>query len=169
MEKGSVLVLTLIAVLILSGMAITGLTVSTTEAQSTQNFYLNKRAYYTAVEGVEVVRNLIYNDPAPENVTTLKKIPTDTWVGNTSMNYTYYVTGSMEDLQYFKEGVYELPTVGGFQGFDPPPLPSISMGGTISIAPVVWQVNITSEVYFGKKKSYSEIQSGIYSIVTVDY
>ncbi len=166
MQKGSILVLTLIAVLILSGMAITGLTISTTESQSTQNFYLSKRAYYAAVEGVEVVRNMIYEDPDPGVVNTIQKTPDQTRVGGADKNYTLYVTGSMVDFQDYLNGNADLPTVGGFMGFDPPPLPSISLGaGTFNIAPVIWQVNITSEVYLGKRKSYAEIESGIYSIV----
>lgn len=169
MQKGSVLVLTLIAVLILSGMAITGLTISTTEVQSTQNFFLNKTAYYTALEGVEVVRNDIYNDPDPNTVITISKTPGETRSGSEEKNYTYYITGSMEDLQYLLNYQQEPPPVGAFQGFDPPPLPGISLGGSVSIAPVIWHVNITAEVYFGKRKSYAEIESGIYSIVTVEY
>ena len=55
MEKGSMLVLAIIATLILSLILVAGLTVSTTEVHTTQNYFLNKVSYYKAVEGVEIV------------------------------------------------------------------------------------------------------------------
>lgn len=167
-QNGSALVLTLIAVLILSSLAVTGLTVSSTEIQSTQNFYLNKRAYYTALEGVEEVRNEIFTNPDPEYVTSLTRNSSQTMVGGGS-NYTYYITGSMEDLRYFMEYQMDPPKVDYFKGFDAPPLPGVGLGGTVTIAPVIWSVHITSCINTGKKKSYAEIQSGIYSIVSAGY
>ena len=167
-QQGSALVLTLLAVLILSALAITGLTVSSTEVESTQNFYLNKRAYYTALHGVEEVRNEIYRKPDPEDVIAISKCGTETQVG-TGSSYTLYITGSMDDLRLYLESSVPPPVVDFFQGFNPPPLPAIGLGGTVAVAPVVWSVRITSCVSAGKKKSYSEIESGVYSIVSVGY
>ena len=167
-EDGSALVITIIAVLILSGLAITGLTVSSTEVQSTQNFYLNKRAYYTALEGVEELRNEIYRNPAPEYVSTLLREKDTTLEGGGS-NYTYYVTGSMQNLRDFLEGVGELPNINFFDGFSPPPLPAVGLGGSITVSPVVWSVHVTAVVNSGGKKSYAEIQTGVYSIVGGGY
>jgi hypothetical protein len=168
MQDGSALILTLVAVLILSSLAVTGLTVSSTEVQSTQNFYLNKRAYYAALEGVEELRNEIFRNPAPEYVTTLIRDIDQTTDGGTS-DFTYYITGSLDDLYNYTEYSTPLPNITFFDGFNPPPLPSVGMGGKISVAPVIWSVHVTACVSFGNKKSYAEIHSGVYSIVSTGY
>jgi hypothetical protein len=167
-EDGSALVITIIAVLILSSLAITGLTVSSTEVQSTQNFLMNKRAYYTALEGVEELRNEIYRNPAPEYVVTLNRTKDTTQEGGEA-NYTFYITGSMENLRNYIEYQTPPPNVDFFQGFSPPPLPAIGLGGTVTVSPVVWDVHVTATVSTGKKKSYAEIQTGVYSIVSTGY
>lgn len=167
-RDGSALVLTLVAVLILSSLAITGLTVSSTEVQSTQNFYLNKRAYYAALEGVEELRNEIFRNPAPEYVTTLNRDSTTTKNGS-GTDYTFYVTGTMEHMYYHVEDSSTTPNVTFFDGFNPPPLPAVGMGGKVTVAPVIWSVRVTACVTHGKKKSYSEIHSGVYSIVSTGY
>lgn len=167
-QDGSALVLTLVAVLILSSLAITGLTVSSTEVESTQNFYLNKRAYYTALEGVEELRNEIFRNPAPEYVTTLNRTLDITKDGS-GTNYTFYVTGAMENMYSHVEANETTPNVTFFDGFNPPPLPSVGMGGKVTVAPVIWSVHVTACVNQGKKKSYAEIHSGVYSIVSTGY
>ena len=167
-EAGSALVITLVAVLILSSLAVTGLTVSSTEIQSTQNFYLNKRAYYTALKGVEELRNEIFRNPAPEYVTTLNRVKANTLDGGVT-NYTFYITGFMEDLRNFTEDQTPPPNIDFFQGFSPPPLPSIGLGGTVTVSPVVWDVHVTATVSAARKKSYAEIQTGVYSIVSTGY
>ena len=55
MERGSILIITLIAVLILSFMVASGIRTATTEIHTAQNHYLNKIAYYNAVDAVKVV------------------------------------------------------------------------------------------------------------------
>jgi len=167
-RNGSALVLTLMAVLILSGLAITGLTVSSTEIQSTHNFYLNKQAYYTAVEGVEQVRNLILQNPEPTEVIAISKTFNDT-TSNENGIYKGYITGSMQDLRYYVDYGTDPPPVDSFEGFDPPPLTGIAMGSQVNISPVIWRVDITSRVTVGKRTSYSEIESGVYSIVMTGY
>lgn len=167
-EAGSALVITLIAVLILSGLAVTGLTVSSTEVHSTQNFYLNKRVYYTALEGVEELRNEIYRNPAPEYIITLNRDKDITLKGG-GASYTFYITGSMEDLRSYTEYDTDPPNIDFFRGFSPPPLPAVGLGGSVTVAPVVWDVHVTATVKAGRKKSYTEIQTGVYSIVSVGY
>ena len=67
MEKGSMLILAIIATLILSLILVAGLTVSTTEVHTTQNYYMNKVSYYKAVEGVEIVTETIRNESDPSH------------------------------------------------------------------------------------------------------
>jgi len=162
-NRGSILVLALISVLVLSVMAIAGLTVSTTEIQTTDTLFLRKSAYYLAVQGVEQVRDLIYQDPNPEVVGTLIRTTTDTTYNEGGMAKSY-ITGSLIDLE---AGSPKGVTM--FDGFDPPPMPGISLGAISAIQPVVWDVRITSRINVGRKRAYSEIQTGVYSIVTTGY
>jgi len=171
MNRGSVLILALIAVLILSIMAIAGLTVSTTEVQTTDTTFLRKIAYYEAVEGVEEVRDVIFQFPDSDSVETIVKTQSDTtsFVGTASgegrhMGYNKaYMTGSLIDLQNNTPQY-----ISQVQGFNPPPLPGISLGMITSIFPVVWDVEVTSEITVGRKKAYAEIQAGIYGTITID-
>jgi hypothetical protein len=184
-EKGSIMILTVMAVLILSVMVTGLLNVGTTEIYTTQNYQLDKTAYFTAVQGAEEVRNLIYNTPDPESVTTIKRYPNGIEGPNISgENPAYgtstdleginrsYITGSLKELEaYYAAGGSSsaLHYVDQLKGFEAPPLPSISMGGGASVAPVIWKVNITAEVKMGKRVSYSEVITGVYSIITISY
>jgi hypothetical protein len=152
-------------------MAIAGLTVSTTEVQTTDTLFLRKIAYYEAVEGVEEVRDLIFQFPDSDSVETLSKSLNDTasFVGTSSgegkhMGYNKaYLTGTLIDLQN-----NDPQTISQVEGFSPPPLPGISLGIITSIFPVVWDVKVTSEITVGRKNAYAEIQAGIYGTITID-
>jgi len=160
MEKGSMLILAIIATLILSLILVAGLTVSTTEVNTTQNYYMNKVSYYKAVEGVEIVTDeiRIATDPSTLNVEA-----GDYQVSESGMTKKF-ITGSLVDLQ---NGTYQ--NVKPFAGFDPPPLPSISLGSASGVMPVIWYVPVTSEVTVNRKRSFTEIEAGIYSILITGY
>jgi hypothetical protein len=168
MQRGSILVLTLVSVIILSVMAITGLTVSDNENRTTQNYFLNKSAYYTAVEGVEIIRNTIYQKPEPDAVLIINKTLADTTADEEGITKSY-MTGSFDDLQNYLKYQMTPPSIDYFQGFKPPPFPGVSLGSRISISPVVWHVRITARVQSGSKSAYTHIESGIYSILTTGY
>jgi hypothetical protein len=180
------MILTMMAVLILSIMVTGLLNVGTTEIYTTQNYQLDKTAYYTAVQGVEEVRNLIYNYPDAQSVTSIRRYPTglegpnlvgESQSSGTSNQYAgverSYITGSLKDLESYNVGGGSNPSavqkVDQLKGFKAPPLPSISMGGTSSVASVIWKVTITAEVKVGSRTSYSEIITGVYSMLTVSY
>lgn len=186
-DKGSILVLTLMSVLILSILVSGLLTVGTTEVYTTRNFQLSKSAYYAAVQGVEEVRNLIYNYPDASTVKSIKRHFNGLegpMLSDDNMGYgtndpqggmeRSYITGSLKVLESYElsGGTYDssqIPYIDQVQGFDPPPLPSVSLGGTSSIAPVVWKVTVTAKVKVGNRIAYSEISSGVYSILTIAY
>jgi hypothetical protein len=180
-EKGSVLVLTIIAVLILSIMVTGLLNVGTTEIYTTQNFHLNKVAYYIAVEGVEDIRNRISNNPDPESVSAIAiPPPTDAYASSGGGYQSYYITGSLADMEsqllsgtsVVLGGEGDLPegeAIVEFSGFEPPPLPAISLGGGSSIEPIVWKVQVTSTIRANKRSTYSEVVTGVYSVLTVGY
>lgn len=185
-ERGSVLILTILAVFLLSLMVTGLMNVGTTEVYSTQNYQLSKTAYYTAVQGVEEIRNLIYNYPDAQNVITIKRYFTGfegpllesdkTMTGTTTEDVGFtrsYITGTMKDMEEYNEASGDstkAALLGQLEGFKAPPLPAISLGGGSSIAPVVWKVNVTSQVKQGARgAAYAEILSGVYSILTVAY
>ena len=155
MEKGSVLILTIIAVLILSLLVSGLLTVGSTEINTTQNFYLNKWSYYYAVQGMEVVMEQIRNTDNPAEISV-----SDVQTGGGPISKKTYITGSILDLQ---NGTPQNISV--FQGFNPPPIPGISLGTDAGMVPIVWRVPITTEIIQNKRKAYTEIQSGIYTLM----
>lgn len=61
------------------------------------------------------------------------------------------------------------PNMTFFDSFNPPPLPAVGMGGKVTVAPFAWSVRVTACVNRGKKKSYTEIHSGFYSIFSTEY
>jgi len=158
--QGSMIILAIIAVLILSLMVIAGLTVSSTEVNTTQNYYLGKVSYYTAVEGVERVAEDIRLNPDPSAIiynlgdmqTTEKGLVRD------------FITGTTEDLQ---SGTAQ--PIQSFSGFAPPPPPGISLGTSSGVSSVIWDVKVTSQVSFGAKRAFSEIEAGIFSTVVTAY
>jgi len=160
MEKGSMLILAIIATLILSLIMVAGLTVTTTEAHTTQNYFLNKVSYYKAVEGVEIVTQRIRDVADPSTILVVGHEYRVTEGGITRR----FLTGTMVDMQ---NGTSK--NVRPFTGFDPPPLPSISLGSASGIQPVIWYVPVTSEVTVGNKRSFTEIEAGIYSIIMTGY
>jgi len=160
MEKGSMIILAIIATLILSLILVAGLTVSTTEVNTTQNYYLNKVSYYKAVEGLELVINQIRSEPDP---TTIWVEPDDFKI-NQDGTQKLFITGTLVDLQNSTT-----QTVKQFMGFAPPPLPGISLGPGSGLSSIIWYVPLTSEVTVNRKRSYTEIEAGIYSSVTIAY
>jgi hypothetical protein len=169
-ENGSVLVLTIISVLILSIMVTGLLNVGSTEIYTTQNFHLNKSAYYLAVQGVEEIRTLIYNTPNAESVSSIVKVPPGEAYSNPGGYLSFYTTGSLKDLEDMLEtsNTTGVP-VEQFKGFTPPSLMGISMGGSSSVEPIVWKVRVTAKIDANKRSTYSEITAGIYSVLTVGY
>ncbi len=160
MEKGSMIILAIMATLILSLILVASLSVSTTEVHTTQNNYLNKVSYYKAVEGIEVVIDQILSEPDPTSIT----VEANDFKIKQDGIQRLFITGSLVDMQ---NGTTQ--PVRQFAGFDPPPLPSISLSSGLGISPIIWYVPITSEVTVSGKRAYTEIEAGIYSSVTIAY
>jgi len=166
MQKGSMLILAIIATLILSLILVAGLTVSTTEVNTTQNYLMNKISYYKAVEGVEIVTDHIRNAADASTIYIMANEYQVTDAGVTKK----FITGTLENLQNIANGsgpTYQ--NVRTFTGFDPPPLPSISLGSASGVMPIIWYVPIASEVTVNRKRSFTEIEAGIYSILMTSY
>lgn len=174
-KKGSILVLTILSVLILS-LIVTGLlSVGTTEIHSTQNFHLNKSAYYASLEGVEGIRVSIADNPDVGFVGSISKSPSETEKmesfdgGDEDREFKNlgirrsYITGNLKD---FKDNTPQLVTK--FEGFDAPQFRGLALGTEASIVPVVWRVQITAEAGMGGRVGYAEIIAGVYAGIVVD-
>jgi hypothetical protein len=168
-ERGSILVLTLIGVLVLSLMATGLLTVGSTEVNTTQNFYLNKFAYYTALGGVEEIRSQVSINPNPEYLHTILRTsnnPIDDPVNGTLQETDgvkrYYITGSLYNLQKNEPRHLEEE-----KGKIPPHQPAgMSISTQTSIIPIVFRVVVTAEAATGRRKGYSQIEAGVYAFIT---
>jgi len=154
MEKGSVLILTIITVLIMSIMITGLLTIGSTEIRTAQNYQLKKKSFYHAVQGLETVIEQVRNaeDPASIQVNKLTSPPLES--DGTRKNY---YTGNMAS------GV---STVTRFEEITPPQLVGISLGTEAGFIPVMYRVPIVAEVAAGSKSpACTEIEAGIYALM----
>ncbi|HLP61884.1 MAG TPA: hypothetical protein VK186_23785 [Candidatus Deferrimicrobium sp.] len=180
-EKGSILVLTVISVLILSIMVIGLLTVGTTEVQTTQNFQLNKAAYYAAAEGVEEIRTQIMANPADTEY--IKSLTSSV---SQNQETESFETG-LSDRQFENLGIsrsYVTGNLKDFQANTPQPPMEFSFGNRNALGAsrdvqfrgmnlgdtrlprsTIWKVQVTAEAGMGSRKGYSQIDAGIYSII----
>jgi len=162
MERGSILVLGIISVLILSIMAIAGLTVTDMEIRTTGNYHVSKMAFYKAVEGVEKVKMEIAEKVMASLVTSINYTRNDTKEGDGAV-FTEYITGT---LNLFED--YSSQNIKQFEGFDAPPFKGLSLGhDNVPLSPVIWYVPVTAMYQSGRSRAYAEIQSGIYSTLEV--
>ncbi len=163
MQKGSMLILAIFATLILSIILVAGLSVSTTEVHTTQNYYLNKMSFYKAMEGLEIVTQKVREEPDPSVIV----VTADKYSAKEGGIVREFITGTLVDIQN-----NSAQNVKPFTGFDPPPLPSMMLGMSSGIQPIIWYVPIAAEVEMGAhsgKRAYTEIEAGIYSILMTGY
>lgn len=130
-NKGSTLVLVLVAVLVLTIIGLSGLTQSSTDVATSRNFFAGKAAFFTAESGIHFGVNELNNAFDPTSVIFEQ---TD-------------ATGKLT----FRSGRIEdgaaMP-VTAFRGFKAPPPRgySIEMGGEFGAAATPWQLTVNSNV-----------------------
>jgi hypothetical protein len=128
-NKGSTLVMVLIAVLILSMISISALTQSGTEMATARNFLMDKNAFYAADAGIQVgINNISHSKMNPAGVN---------FSGN--LGKLSYYTGLMSDTGS--------QNVTAFQGFKPPPPVGQAIdlgGGELGMGTVAWNLNVSS-------------------------
>ncbi len=76
--------------------------------------------------------------------------------------YTQYITGTLIEFGYDTSNPVEV-----FTGFAPPPFKGMSLDDRVGATPVIWYVPITAMKKTGRTEAYSEIQSGIYSTLSI--
>jgi len=130
-DKGSTLVLVLVAVLVLSLIGISGLTQSSNEVATSRNFFAGKAAFYTAESGIQFGVNELSNAFDPTSVIFEQ---TD-------------ATGKMTFRSGRIEDAAAMP-VTAFRGFKAPPPRgySIEMGGEFGASATPWQLTVNSNV-----------------------
>ena len=127
-EQGSVLVLVLFGVIILTLIGVTGLRHTTGELAIARNFMSDKTAFFTAESGIQFGINELRNTINPAAISF-----------ETTTGSALYKSGEMTDLaaQY----------INGFLGF-PAPMPkgmSIEMSGTSGVVPTAWDLVVSSK------------------------
>ncbi len=149
-NRGSALLLVLIALLILSLIGLAALTQSGSEINTTGNFYRDKSAFYAADAGIQ--RGM-------DEIQKQFNSPTSVILDNNFSNQRYY-TGTMTDTsaQYVK----------AFMGFKaPPPVgQSIEMGGELNMQFVPWHLTVTAESKAGTKNQVrKQLQTVVITMV----
>jgi Tfp pilus assembly protein PilX len=149
-NKGSALLLVLIALLILSLIGLSALTQSGSEINTTGNFLKDKSAFYTADAGIQAGMKEIR-----EKFTD----PTSVLMDTTFSGQRYY-TGVMTNLT--------AQHVTAFMGFNAPPVigQSIEMGSELNMRAVPWQLTVTSVSKAGTKNQiYKQLQTVVITMV----
>ena len=188
-ERGSVLILTMMAVLILSVLVSGLLEVGTTEIYTTQNYELQKAAYYKAIEGVEEIRSLII-DPNNDalDIAQIRRYPaflegpllvddisSDGTIDHLGGLERSYITGTLIDMEsyYYDANGAELSSpntsaagnIRELLGFDVPPIVGTSVQNMVTIG---FDVTVTARVKAAERVAYSEINCGVYYATHID-
>jgi hypothetical protein len=146
-EKGSVLVLVLIGVLVISILGISGLTKSTTEISVSRNFNDDKIALFTANSGINYGINELRNTIDPQSV--------------------QFQISDTEYFSSFKSGKITDSTpqnVTGFLSFTPPPPSGVSLeiGGEAGVSLTAWNLIVSSHVSIPTRgEARKQIQSAV--------
>lgn len=138
-NRGSALLLVMIALLILSLIGLAALTQSGSEINTTGNFYKDKGAFYAADAGIQFgIRQIRLNSTNPKNV-----------IFDGVIGKNIFRTGMMSDTLPTKKNVKN------FLGFMPPQSisQSIGMESESNMQNVPWTLVITSESNVGTKNS----------------
>ncbi len=135
-EKGSVLVLVLFGVIILSLIGVMGLNRSKTEISITRNFFADKDSFFTAESGISLgTDQLRYSvDPATEIF------------GPVTDGTRSYRSGPLYDTYGF--AITDPQYITPFLTFDPPPPIGISVetSGSMGVSITPWEVTSSSSV-----------------------
>jgi Tfp pilus assembly protein PilX len=155
-NRGSALLLVLIALLILSLIGLSALTQSGSEINTTGNFYRDKGAFYTADAGIQIgIRQIRLNSTNPKNV-----------IFDGSIGKNSYRTGLMSDPLPTKKNVK------AFQGFMPPQSvgQSAGMESESNMQNVPWTLVITAESSSGtKNRIRKQVETVVTTMVPRDY
>lgn len=151
-EKGSALILVIVAALVLSLIGIVSLTQTSTELSISRNFLADKSAFFTADTGVNYGIDLLRNTPDPASIQ----------FQITNGNYSFKSGGISEATPQYVEGFKDFTA--------PPPVGvSIEMGGDAGITSTAWNLVVSSNYsVLNKKNARKEIQC-VVSLLSSEY
>ncbi len=151
-QKGSVLVLVVIAAIILSLLGVAGLTSSSTELMISRNFSNDKTAFFVAESGINFGINELRGSIDPTSVSFLQ-----------SLDNSIYKSGSItqDTAQY----------VTAFQSIPAPPPQGVSMevGGDAGIVATSWDLLVSSEYKTGSKNTARKEIRSVILIMSTEY
>jgi len=151
-QKGSALILVIIAALILSLIGIVSLTQTSTELSISRNFMADKTAFFLASSGIsfgiDELRKTI--DPSSVQFEIID--------GNSS-----YKTGAITDIS--------AQFVEGFKSFTPPPpvCVSIEMGGDAGVHLTAWNLIVSSKQSLSNKNTARKEIQAVIAILSAEY
>ncbi len=127
-NKGSVLVLVLIAVLVLSMIGITGLKSTSAELVISRNFLNDKTAFFMAESGINFGINELRGSIDPTSVSFLQ-----------TLDNSFYKSGPItENTAQYIEAFLAIPA-------PPPQGISMEVGGDAGIVATAWDLLVSSE------------------------
>ena len=131
-EKGSVFILVLIGILVISILGISGLTKSTTEISVSRNFKEDKIALFSANSGINYGINELRNTVDPQSI--------QFQISGGDNGYSSYKSGKITDSTP--------QNVTGFLSFTPPPPSGVSLeiGGEAGVSLTAWNLIVSSFV-----------------------
>ncbi len=151
-EKGSALILVIVAALVLSLVGIVSLTQTSTELSISRNFLADKNAFFAADTGINFGVNQLRDTVDPASVQFEME----------NGNYTFKSGGIADASPRFVEG---------FKAFKPPPPVgvSIEMGGDAGIQLTAWNLVVSSNYsVLDKNNARKEIQA-VVTLLSSEY
>ncbi len=150
-ENGSVLILVMFGVLILSMMGIMGLNKTKTEITITRNFLSDKTAFFTAETGLSQGKNILRNslDPASVIFGPLKTGMNTYRSGKLYDQYGYVITSPQ----------YVTP----FKAFPAPPPTGMTLDPNMGLYLTSWELSVSAESASttGGNKSKKELTTSV--------
>lgn len=132
-ENGSVLILVMLGVLLLSVVGVMGLNKTKTEVNITRNYYADKTAFFTAESGLSIGKNLLRNTLDPGSVVFG---PVDT------VNTTYR-SGALYDSDGLV--ITSPQNVIPFTTFPAPPPTGMTLDQNMGLHLTTWELSVTSQ------------------------
>ncbi len=131
-EKGSILILVMLGVLILSVIGVMGLNKTKTEVTITRNYYADKTAFFTAESGLNIGKNMLRNslDPGTVIFGPVETVNTSYRSGPLYDRYGYVITAPQSVIP--------------FTAFPAPPPTGMTLDPNMGLHLTSWELSVTA-------------------------
>ncbi len=132
-ETGSILILVMIGVIILSMIGVMGLNKTKTEIKISRNYYSDKTAFFAAESGINIGKNILRNSLDPSSVV----------FGPVQYGRSSFRSGKMydEDGNKVTAPEYIIP----FTAFPSPPPTGMTLDPNMGLFLTSWELSVTAE------------------------